>query len=159
MCSKLEGLQVMGKFQHCLLDGIWELLLILWGLIMVSWDGFYKSLSAVDGKCFSEKSVRSRFPHLCMDASPIPVSLGVTRGPNYLSRIYPNPTWIKYKANPENMVKLTSCSMGEGCTREEKDYFLMWVSLLQPSRSVFCAEALWWNNTWVRGVGEGEPYI
>lgn len=94
-----------------------------------------------------------------MDASPIPVSLGVTKGPNYLSRSHPDPTWIKYRANPENMVKLTSCSMGEGCTREEKDNFLMWVSLLQPSRSVFCAEALCWNNTWVRGTGKGEPYI
>lgn len=50
-----------GKFQHRVLDGIRESL-ILSGVVIVLWEGFYKSLSAVDGKCFSGTSVRYRFP-------------------------------------------------------------------------------------------------
>lgn len=87
-------------------------------------NGFYQSLSAITGKCFLEKSVRSRNLHLCTDASLLPVSLGVTRGPNYLSSSHPTPSWVRNKTNPDKMVDLTDCSMGEGCTQRRKIIFI-----------------------------------
>lgn len=81
-------------------------------------DRFYESLLAVEGKCFSEKSVTY------VQCFPSPCLPGVTRGPNYLSRSHPTLTWLSNRANPEKMVNLTGCSTGEGCTPEEKDDFL-----------------------------------
>lgn len=53
----------------------------------------------------------------------------------------------KFRANPGKTVKLSGCSMGEGCTQEEKDYFPTWVADCEPAgQSVFCAETLYWNQ-------------
>lgn len=71
------------------------------------------------------------------ECSPILCLSEGNRGPNYLNRSHPAPACVKYRANPEKIVKLSGCSMGEGCTQEEKDYFLTWVADCRPAGQCF----------------------
>lgn len=68
---------------------------------MVLWEGFYKSLSTVDGKCFSGTSARPRFS--TMYHVSFPLSHWGPPGE-------PSPSMAEYRPNPDKMVNLTGCS-------------------------------------------------
>lgn len=98
-----------------------------------------------------------QIPHLCTDASPLPVSLGVIQGPHNMSRSHPTPRRVSTGQIQRGWWILQAAPWVRAAHKRRKTIFFIWGSWLQASRSVFCAEALWWNHAWARGMGE--PYI
>ena len=107
-----------GNCQHCLLNSIYELLLILLGVIMVWRDWFSKALSSVGENTLFREIYKDQVPHLCRTPPPPLVSPGVTRRTKLPEQVS---TSLPWGSAGQTQKRWPGCPEGKGCTREEED--------------------------------------